>query len=60
MGQLAKEYLDDKKDEYIQLDLVVKQIKKERDRAFKKIQEKLDYLHCNAKFLIRKDVCIVT
>ncbi|GLV45882.1 Syntaxin 7 [Carabus blaptoides fortunei] len=55
MGQLAKEYLDDKKDEYVQLDLVVKQIRRERERAFKKIEDKLDYLHCNAKFLIRKD-----
>lgn len=56
MGQMATEYLDDKRDEYGELEKILKIALKEREKSVKQMQETIDRLHSNVKYLIRRDV----
>lgn len=56
MGQLGTEYLDDKRKEYTTLERMLKQMRKEQATTMKAMLHKIDQLHSNVKYLIRRYV----
>lgn len=57
MGQLAMEYLDDRKFEFSKLEQEIKVNMKERERTLKLARREIAYLTDSFPELIRKEVC---
>lgn len=58
MGQLAMEYLDDRKFEFNKLEKEIKANMKERERTLKLVRREVAYLTNSFPKLIRKEVSI--
>lgn len=56
LGQLATEYLDDRKTEFIQLEKAVKKDMKEREAELETIRHTVGGLNKKLRMLIRRDV----
>lgn len=56
MGQLAMEYLDDRKFEYNKLEKQIKMNMKERDRTLKLVRREVAFLTDSFPKLLRKEV----
>lgn len=59
MGQLAMEYLDDRKFEFNKLEKEIKANMKERERTLKLVRREVAYLTNSFPKLIRKEVSII-
>lgn len=55
LGQLATEYLDDRKDEFNQLEAAIKMDMKMREVDMEKVRGEAENLETKLKFLIRRD-----
>lgn len=60
MGQLAMEYLDDRKFEFNKLEKEIKANMKERERTLKLVRREVAYLTNSFPQLIRKEVRTTT
>lgn len=56
LGQLAMEYLDDRKNEFKDLEKIVRIDMKKRVEDLKVVSQKLEDIQGNMRLLIRKDV----
>lgn len=56
LGQMATEYLDDRKTEYDELIRFVKRDRKSREKTIKIFQKEYDQLHQNLGKLLQKEV----
>lgn len=56
LGQLAMEYLDDRRDEYTFLENTVKRDVKLRLQSLSVVQEQVQQMHGDMHLLIRRDV----
>lgn len=56
LGQLATEYLDDRKQEFKELERAVKRDMKARDSSLKVVRQEVNQLSTNMGLLIRRDV----
>lgn len=59
LGQLAMEYLDDRRDEYKLLEANVKHDMKIRLQSLSIVQEQVQEMHKEMRSLIRRDVYII-
>lgn len=57
LGQLATEYLDDRKNEFMQLEKAVKKDMKGREQELETIRQCVGGLNKKLRMLIRRDVC---
>lgn len=60
LGQLATEYLDDRKTEFMQLEKAVKKDMKGREQELESIRQCVGGLNKKLRMLIRRDVFILT
>lgn len=58
LGQLAMEYLDDRKSEYQELENIVKRDMKRRLADLQVVSQQMEEIQSSMKLLIRKDVRI--
>lgn len=58
LGQLAMEYLDDRKAEFKELEVTVKRDMKQRLEDLRAVSHQMEEIQGNMKFLIRKDVSV--
>lgn len=58
LGQLAMEYLDDRRDEYVLLESTVKHDMKQRLQSLSVVQEQVQQMHGDMHLLIRRDVFV--
>lgn len=59
LGQMATEYLDDRKNEFYTLERIIKQSRNERIHSLRTVERSIHLQRANIKNLIRKEVCIL-